>query len=235
MTIEDDWVLLADEHVVAIDKPSGVLSDASRDPNRDHLGAALGRWAKRNGEPSTFLAAHRLDLGTSGVVLFARSRDAATALMQQFQARSVNKRYQAIVGSAGFAQHEVGDRVERRSYLRHRKGVSEEVRSGGKTAETSFELVTRTRHLALVHARPATGRTHQLRVHLAALGSPILGDDRYGTHYRWPPEVDTTTRLWLHAESLAIDHPVSLKRLELHSRQQLSLTPQGPQVAHQSR
>ena len=209
-------ILFADDDLVAVDKASGVLCDATRDPDRDHLGIALKRWANTD---ENFHPAHRLDLGTSGVVVFARNQAAATAFMNQFQERTVTKRYHAIVHQPD-ERWTAGTTFERRSYLRHRKGVSEEVRSGGKPSATQFETVDTDGGLALVEAVPSTGRTHQLRVHLAALGAPIVGDDRYGR--------SEATRLWLHAHTLRLSHPVTEEPLVLRSRVQLALDAGAP-------
>ena len=209
--LDAESILFEDADLVAVDKAAGWLSDATRDPHRDHLGAALGRWAAdRTGDP-TFLPVHRLDRATSGVVLFARHADAATAVMQQFQERSVSKQYRAVVApSAG--EWPIGATFERRSHLRHRKGRTEEVRTGGKVAETRFEVVDRGDHVALVTARPRTGRTHQLRVHFAALGAPIVGDDLYGD------SDGRASRMWLHAERLDLCHPATGDPLSIRSR-----------------
>ena len=214
INLEPESILFADDDLVAVDKDAGVLCDASIDPNRDHLGAALRRFY---GDEAQFLPAHRLDRGTSGVVLFARNRPTATALMQQFQDRTVTKRYLAVVHLPTGASWTVGDTLDRRSYLRHRKGISEEVRSGGKPAESSFEVLTIDGDLALVRAAPKTGRTHQLRVHLAALDAPIVGDERYGPAASSNP-TENEPRLWLHADTLSLTHPSTLEPLVVRSR-----------------
>lgn len=206
--IAADSILFNDADLVAVDKAPGVLCDASIDPKREHLGTALRHWAR---EPDAeFLPVHRLDLATSGVVLFARTRDAATALMQQFQDRVVTKKYLAVVALPKAGSWPVGQTINRRSYLRHRKGLSEEVRSGGKPAESDFEVLAKDGELALIRALPKTGRTHQLRVHLAAIDAPILGDPRYGT--------EPDDRMWLHADQLTINHPSSGEALTITSR-----------------
>lgn len=217
--LSPESILFVDDDLVAIDKAPGVLCDASIDPNRDHLGAALRRWA--HDSDAEFLPAHRLDRGTSGVVLFARNRGAATALMQQFQDRAVAKHYQAIVDQPFESGWTVGDTIEHRSYLRHRKGITEEVRSGGKPAESHFEVLDIEGSMALVRASPKTGRTHQLRVHLAALGAPIVGDELYGQ--------SESSRLWLHADTLTFNHPTSQERLTITSNKRLLLGSAGPQ------
>lgn len=219
-------ILFADDDLIAVDKDSGVLCDASRDPERDHLGLALERWAN---DPTTrFHAAHRLDLGTSGVVLFARHRAANTAIMQQFQDRTVAKRYQAIVHLPAEEAWTVGHSFERRSYLRHRKGKSEEVRSGGKSAQTGFEVADIDGALALVNALPKTGRTHQLRVHLSAGGTPIAGDQLYGDPafaHHWPRG---SSGFWLHASRLSLTHPTTGDSLTIESNHTLALASGSP-------
>lgn len=219
-------ILFADDDLVAVDKAPGVLCDASIDPSREHLGTALRRWAGEDG--GEFHPAHRLDRGTSGVVLFARNRAAATALMKQFQERSVSKHYQAVVHVPADAAWATGDTLDRRSYLRHRKGKSEEVRSGGKPAESRFEVIEIDGSLALIRASPQTGRTHQLRVHLAALRAPIVGDELYGRATSDHQPGVGQSRLWLHADTLDLTHPVSRQPLVLRSRRSLQLVDGWP-------
>jgi len=219
--LDEASILFVDDDLIAIDKQPGVLCDASIDPNRPHLGTALRSWA--NNEDAEFLPAHRLDLGTSGVVLFARNKSTATTLMQQFQERTVTKQYQAVVMTPPNEPWSVGDGIHRRSYLRHRKGLTEEVRSGGKPAESDFEVADIDGPAALVRAYPKTGRTHQLRVHLAALGAPILGDDRYGSTPPPAMRAAATERMWLHADSLEVTHPISHQPLVIQSRIRLTV------------
>jgi len=145
--------------------------------------------------------------------------------MRQFQERLVSKHYQAIVTGSGMRAWSPGFTFDRQSYLRHHKGRSEEVRSGGKSAQTSFEVRAVDGPLALVRATPSTGRTHQLRVHLAAVGAPILGDDRYGTQ-----EHPEARRLWLHADTLTFTHPSTDERLTIMSRHRLTVRHGAPTI-----
>lgn len=220
--LNDDAILVADNDIVVVDKAAGDLCDASRDPNRDHLGTALTRWAEAQDQPTTFHAAHRLDRATSGVVVFARHKAATTALMKQFEARATTKRYQAVVTRPDNTWVP-GAAFERRSYLRHRRGVSEEVRSGGKPAHSRFTVADASGALSLVDASPLTGRTHQLRVHLAALNAPIVGDDRYGR--------GESGRLWLHARSLTFDHPGTGQTITIESRIRFAIDNGAPTQA----
>ena len=226
IVLSDDAIIFEDDDLVAVDKASGVLCDASIDEKRDHLGSALKRWA--DDDRAEFHPAHRLDLGTSGVVLFARHREVATALMHQFQERTVTKQYHAIVHLPGHGEWTAGHSFERVSHLRHRKGKSDEVRSGGKRTETRFEVVSLDGSLALVHAFPATGRTHQLRVHLAAVDAPIAGDQVYGQPafaYQWPRG---DAGFWLHAHVLSLNHPATGEPLVLESPRGLEIVNGGP-------
>ena len=163
-------VLFRDEHCLAVDKPAGIPSGPTRDPGRVHA-ALLAERAL--GAPLTLL--HRLDKDTSGVLLLGRSREFSRALLEDFRQRRVEKVYLALV------QGTPRERFEVVSHLKEAAGDRIlTVRSGGVRAETAFRVLARAKGYALVEARPRTGRTHQIRVHLAGEGCPIVGDARYG-------------------------------------------------------
>ena len=163
------------------------------------LNALVGRWPElaARGAARGWGLVHRLDRETSGLLVVARTARARDALVQAFAARAVEKRYRALV--QGRPQPAAG-----------------EVRApvGGKEAHTAWETEEVAGEVALLRLWPRTGRTHQLRVHLAGLGCPVVGDDRYG-----PPDPGEQVRrlhlprLALHAEALAFVHPVSGARL----------------------
>lgn len=180
--MEETVVVYADERLVALNKPAGV-SLATR---RTEPGAAVARLlaALPEEERAAYgLAAedlhlvHRLDVGTSGVVLLARDADAHRELALAFGRRSIAKTYLALVWGhpappSGTLELPLGpDRRDRR-----RMRVDAE----GRTAVTAYRVLAGAPHVALVRLQPATGRTHQLRVHLAHEGHPIVGDDLYG-------------------------------------------------------
>ncbi len=175
-------VLYADERFVVLDKPAGV-SLATR---RSEPGAAVARLiaalpdAERcelAGGAEDLLLVHRLDVGTSGAVALARDPECHRALVRAFAERRVAKTYLALAW--GHPRPPEGrwewplapDRRDRR-----RMAVS----ADGRAAVTGYEVAGRAPHVALVRLAPATGRTHQLRVHLAHAGHPIVGDDLYG-------------------------------------------------------
>jgi 23S rRNA pseudouridine1911/1915/1917 synthase len=175
-------VLYSDERMVALDKPAGV-SLATR---RAEPGAAVARLlaalpdAERDAHAlaaDALWLVHRLDVGTSGVVVLARDEDAHRDLARAFAARRVSKLYLALVWghprpAEGSWTFPLGpDRTDRR-----RMRVDE----AGRAAATAYRVAGRAPGVSLVRLEPATGRTHQIRVHLAHAGHPVVGDDLYG-------------------------------------------------------
>jgi len=180
-------VLFRDACLLAVAKPPGLSSVPTADPSRPSLVRAVEEWLSTLGE-STYLGVHqRLDRGTSGVVLFARDERANAGLAAAFQAHRVEKTYAALTSRPRRA---VPDRFE------------VDLPVGGKPAQTRFSVVERLPGGLRVEACPRTGRKHQVRVHLAEAGIPILGDTRYGGAAAAP-------RPMLHAARLSLLHPVS--------------------------
>ncbi len=209
-------VLYEDAHLLAIDKPPGMVVHPAPGARRGtvvnallhHLGTLEGV-----GDPGRPGIVHRLDRDTSGVLLVARTPQALEGLAKQFRDRTLSKRYVAVVHgvvqpSAGVIDQAIG------RHPRHRQQMSIRAR-GGRAAVTRFEVVERFPGASLLRLEPRTGRTHQLRVHLAALGHPIVADRLYGGRGRrgLPAAVlaalDACPRQALHAESLAFTHPVT--------------------------
>jgi RluA family pseudouridine synthase len=184
----DVRVIFEADGLLAIDKPAGLPSHVTPDPTRDHAEAAVRRMRPEG--PLVLL--HRLDADTSGVLLFATDPAVALASQRAFEERAVDKRYDALV--EGSLPDDA--RFERHGFLAREGRVRHEVRSGGDAAHTVFEVRARSGARARLEAHPHTGRTHQIRVHLAALGIPIVGDRLYGG----TPDV----RLRLHARRLSI-------------------------------
>ena len=173
--------LLFDRHnVIAINKPPGLPTQATRDQSVVHLEAAVKKHLATKGLPNAkvFLV-HRLDKETSGVVLLATTAEAVTFLTDQFRNRTVNKEYLALCSGI---PHEKKFTVECfLSPIDKRTGNVTVVRSGGKPSKTFFEVIESNKALglSLIRCRPETGRSHQIRVHLASKGFPIIGDKKY--------------------------------------------------------
>ena len=148
------------------------------------------------------LVAHRLDKVTSGVMVFARTPEAHRALNIQFEKHTTQKIYHAIcVGNPKWDQHTAKHKLRLNVGHSHRTVVDN---GQGKPAETSFTVLKRFPRFSLLEAIPATGRTHQIRVHAYALGFPLLGDTLYSA-----PPTDLIDRPALHAQSLTFTHPSS--------------------------
>ncbi len=189
-------VLFQDQGVLVVNKPAGLLSVPGRAPeHRDSLESRI------KAEFPAALLVHRLDMDTSGVMVFALSRDVQRALGRQFELRQVDKGYVAVV--TGDLQPDSG-RVDLPLIVdwpnRPLQMVDHE---RGKPAQTGWRVLARDQACTRVSLLPKTGRSHQLRVHMRALGHPILGDRFYA-----PPDVIAQSgRLLLHAERLSLTHP----------------------------
>lgn len=193
-------ILYADDDIVVADKPAGLLSVPGRGPDRaDCLITRL-----RAEFPSVLLV-HRLDLDTSGVIVFALTSQAQAHLGRQFENRRTQKRYVALV--SGHPAEDRG-RVDLPLIVdwqnRPRQKVCHET---GRPAQTDWRLLRHEGENARMRLTPITGRSHQLRVHMLALGHPILGDPLYATSAAdWP-------RLMLHAEELRLTHPATGQKM----------------------
>ncbi|MCC5969508.1 MAG: RluA family pseudouridine synthase [Pararhodobacter sp.] len=190
-------ILHADDDIVVADKPAGLLSVPGRGSERaDCLIARL------RAEFPTVLLVHRLDLDTSGVIVFALTGQAQVHLGRQFENRRTQKRYVAMVSGH---PSEAKGRVDLPLIVdwpnRPRQKVCHET---GRPAQTDWRVLRQEGPNARLRLRPITGRSHQLRVHMQALGHPILGDTLYadGAAVQWP-------RLMLHAEDLRLAHPAT--------------------------
>lgn len=191
-------VIHSDENgVVVVDKPSGLPVQGTRASWRLSLEAEL-RWLL--GCP-TLTPVHRLDRGTSGILLFARDGKTAAFLSRQFAMRRVEKAYLAWVAplpesESWAAQGYICQTPHPRHSFYTLRRTAE---GGGRYSETRFEVAKRAACVAMVRAYPVTGRTHQIRVHLAESGTPILGDTLYGGA--------SAPRLMLHAHRLTLTLP----------------------------
>jgi RluA family pseudouridine synthase len=206
-TLTPKDVLYEDEWLLAVDKPPGISTVATADPKRPFVVEAVQRYLglPKKGEPPYVGVHHRLDRGTSGVVLFTKDPAANAGLAQAFAAREVEKTYHALASRPATLPPTVW-RVSGNIELESGESVS---------METEFERLRVFPRALLVEARPRTGRKHQIRIHLAAKGMPILGDERY----RGTATPVAAPRMMLHARSLRLVHPVTGKELRIEARQ----------------
>ncbi len=206
-------ILFEDEAFVALDKPAGLAV---------HGGSGVAHGvieSLRAMRPQArFLElVHRLDRDTSGVLLVAKKRSSLTALHEAMRSRAIDKRY--LVGVAGRFRNEL-QRVHlalaKRVTAQGEKRVS--ISESGQDAETVFRRIARGAEFSLVEAELLTGRTHQIRVHLAHLKHPVLGDDKYGDfELNKRLRREGLKRMFLHARSLAFAHPLTGEPVALES------------------
>ncbi|MBF0443554.1 MAG: RluA family pseudouridine synthase [Oligoflexales bacterium] len=178
---KDEDILLITNDFLAINKPPNLPSQPTRTQAVNHVLSSLERYFQgRSEKPKRMILIHRLDAGTSGVVLIAANGSSAGWLTELFKTQEVLKKYHAVVRG-------IPDRdafcVSCRLSVNNKAGFVDVVESGGQESITEFRVIEKyPRHdMALVEALPRSGRTHQIRVHLAHVGYPVLGDRKYGT------------------------------------------------------
>lgn len=198
-------ILHEDKAIIVVDKSAGLLTVPGKLENRqDCLVTRLqaGHWDA--------LTVHRLDCDTSGVIIFARTKQAQGFLGQEFEQRRAEKTYVArllghLAQDEGTVDLPLGSDWE----YRPRQKVDHE---HGRPAVTDWQVINRTEGETRVRLKPHTGRSHQLRVHMLSLGHPILGDQIYA-----PETLARHKRLMLHAETLSLHHPTTHERMTFSS------------------
>ncbi|MBX3618774.1 MAG: RNA pseudouridine synthase [Rhizobacter sp.] len=195
-----------DDALIVVDKPAGLPSVPGRSPQlHDCMASRVQQLA-----PDA-LVVHRLDMATSGLLVFARGKVVQRQLSIAFAERQVAKRYVAIV--AGELLHDAGEIDLPLIADWPRRPLQKVDLTTGKPSLTRYRVVERAGGLTRVELEPLTGRSHQLRVHLLALGHPIVGDTLYA-----PPGVAAAApRLLLHASALTLPHPAGGEPLHVHS------------------
>jgi 23S rRNA pseudouridine1911/1915/1917 synthase len=215
-----------DEHLVVVDKPAGMVTH----PSTIVRGATLSEWAASRygelpmpqGEDRPGIV-HRLDADTTGLCVLARDPEAADRLLRAFRERKVEKRYLALVhGNPRFDSDWIDAPIGRLPKRPDRMSVVREDADGpGRPAQTFYETLERHARSALIACQPRTGRTHQIRVHLAHIDHPLIGDRVYrgsrGLSLALPRGIADLGRHTLHAGGLAFDHPMTGERMDLSS------------------
>ena len=212
-------VIYEDKHFLALNKAAGMVVHPGAGTREDTLVHALlahcaGSLSGIGGVERPGIV-HRLDRETSGIIFVAKTDAAHRGLAAQFAGRSLRKEYLALVsGVPRLSSGSIRERIGRNLNQRHKMAV---VSEGGRDAHTDWEAVEKFGDVAaLVRCTIHTGRTHQIRVHLASLGHRLLGDETYG----WKPDPRLTRqpeRVMLHAEHLVFTHPVTGKTMDLRA------------------
>ncbi len=208
--VHEDW------DIVVVDKPAGVAAHPSlgwEGPSvTEHL-AAAGIAIATSGAPERQGVVSRLDVGTSGLMVLARSERAYSVLKQAFRDKTVDKTYQALVqGHPDPFTGTIDAPIGRHPGHEWKMAIVE----GGRESITHYETLEAHRTATLVEVRLETGRTHQIRVHFAAIGHPCCGDPLYGSDSALARRLGID-RQWLHATRLAFEHPVEGSRVEFES------------------
>jgi len=209
-------VYYEDKHLIVVEKPSGILSVPQEGSNAPSLVGMVLSYMKRKhprSKGSYIKALHRLDTDTSGIMVLAKSKE-GEKLSQQFSSHSILRRYLAVVhGQVEDSRGTIDSPLEKGRFGRGRK-VRLSKSGSGKSAKTMFEVRERYKSTTLLDIEVATGRTHQIRVHLASKGFPLIGDSIYG---------DARTRRIsfkrhaLHAHHLGFKHPVTGNKMSFRS------------------
>ena len=199
-----------DDALAVVDKPAGLVVHPAPSHSGPTLVSELGEILAGGEDPERPGIVHRLDKGTSGLLVVARGEEAHAALQAQVQAREVERTYLALAGGRISSRTGTIDApIGRAARQRHRMAVSGAASRQARTHFTVLELLALESYL---EARLETGRTHQIRAHFAAIGHPLTGDTTYGGARRY-----NLQRQFLHAHRLAFDHPFSGEQLEFES------------------
>jgi 23S rRNA pseudouridine1911/1915/1917 synthase len=208
-------VVYSDDQVIVVDKPAGlVVHPGAGQPDGTLVHGLLHRFPDlaEVGDPTRPGIVHRLDKGTSGLMVVARTPEALANLTAQLKARDVERRYLALVlGEVAEGRGVIDAPVGRSARQPTRMAVT----ARGRAARTRYEVLERYTDpvlATLLECRLETGRTHQVRVHLAAIGHPVAGDTRYGRN-----DALAMKRPFLHAHELAFDHPADGSRRRFQS------------------
>ena len=206
-------VIYEDEHILAVDKPAGMLIHPSHSVNSGTLANLVAGYFRRTGQKSAFHPVTRLDRDTFGIVLLAKNAHIHGLLNEMHSTLALQKTYHAVVYGGPKENEGIIDAPIARKPL---PSLLRYVGDGGKPSRTRFRVLQRREGSCLLELQPITGRTHQLRVHCAYMGYPILGDPQYGTEESWgfAPELKSQR---LCAKRLEFVHPITGEKMTLES------------------
>lgn len=199
-------ILFQDEYLLIVDKPAGLLSVPGNSVEKQDC-----MVSRCQAEFENVLIVHRLDMLTSGIIVFARNKDVLRAMNHLFAERKVSKTYTAIVD--GILSNDTGE-INQPLMVDWPNRPKQKIDASGKPSCTEFQVLSRdkTTQTTRVQLTPITGRSHQLRVHMMWLGHAILGDEFYATD----EVLGKSTRLLLHASKLTFVHPITHQAIDIH-------------------
>lgn len=198
-------VVFEDEHLLVIDKPAGLVVHPGSGNWSGTMMNALLHHAPQLAQVARAGIVHRLDKDTSGLLVVAKTPAAQTDLVRQLQARSVRRHYLALALGRVARDGTVDAPIGRHPVQRTKMAVV----GGGRDARTHYAVRERFAHATLLECRLETGRTHQIRVHMASIGHPLVGDPAYGRARSGDARLDAFPRQALHAWRLALVHPAA--------------------------
>lgn len=196
VTYEDEWLMV-------IDKPSGMLVIPTPKKEIDTLTESLNRSLDGRGAGPNAYPCHRLDRETSGLIIYAKGKRVQRLMMDEFKKRRVKKKYIAFVD--GTVKHTPGG-ISKAIFNRNKKR--------NEAAVTRYRVLRRMRYHTMLEAEPVTGRTNQIRIHMAGIGHPILGERIYAFRRDFKVKFN---RLALHAAGIEFTHPVTGKNMSFAS------------------
>lgn len=224
-------ILYEDDYILAVNKPAGLLSIPDHwVKEKANLKEILSNYVRKEYGIDSIFVVHRLDKETSGVLLFAKNAAVHRELNRQFESGEVQKRYLALVAGRLEAKEGVIDAPISRKMIRGGRKLIDEKK--GLPSRTRYRVLEEFETMSLVEVKPETGRMHQIRLHFAHIGHPLLIDDKYhpggkdrisirdlkpAARVRPDDERAIMERLALHAESLVFRHPVTGALQEIHA------------------
>lgn len=212
MTINSSRILYEDNHLIAINKNAGDISQGDKTgdaPLGDYVKAYIKE--KYNKPGNVFLGViHRLDRPTSGVILFARTSKALTRITNLFKSRAVDKTYWAVVRNADLPDAERCEDYLKKDEGKNKSFVVDPHTAGAKKAVLHYKQIRQSGDYTLLEIQLETGRHHQIRVQLAHRGAPIIGDNKYG--YK---RSNRDQSIHLHCRSVAFEHPTKNETIQI--------------------
>ncbi len=211
----NDSIIFEDKDLIIINKPAGLAVQGGTKSNHKNVDIIFNAYLKnKEGDDAKAYLVHRLDKETSGIQILAKNRKASQVMTLQFKQKTIQKEYLAITrGVPHPLQGEIKAPLTKRYdkvYIDHAEG---------KRAITNYDVIDyNAKTVSLVKAMPVTGRTHQIRVHLAHLQTPILGDDKYNENYHNDDDVffdEKINNLFLHAEKITFNHPSKSHKMSI--------------------